>query len=144
MKLITPTSITRHGIGLPHITLGTEKYLLISTEMYDLLELSETRGLVFVEHSGKFYIAGKELPDAFKCTKYPQKYNYVTQSSTLAFWLREKFGYHKLVMIAKGRPKTIDGLRCYPLHVKEGVQRRSAGRMYAKMKETAHEAPPTE
>lgn len=133
MKIITPTTITQHGIGLPHMTLGTGKYLLVSTEMFDLLGLSETRGFIFIEYNGQLYVAGKDLPDAFKVTKYPSKYNYTHASSTLAFWLREKYGYYKIVLIVKEDPKTLDGIKCYPLTVKEGVERRGKNGAYKKM-----------
>lgn len=122
---------------MPHITLGTENFLLISTEMFDLLQLSDQRGFIFIENQGRFYIAGKDLPDAFKVTKYPQKYNYTHNSSTLAFWLREKFGYKKIIMIVKGRSKTIEGLVCWPLSVKEGIKRRAEHQTYNKMKDSA-------
>jgi len=137
MKILSPTTITRHGIGLPHITLGTEGFLTISIEMFDLLELSDNRGFVFVEDKNKFYVAGQEGKDAFKVTKYPKKYNYVHQSSVLAFWLRAKFGYKKIVMIATGRPKVLSGLKCYPLTVKQGVKRRGENQTYDAIKKNA-------
>lgn len=137
MKILSPTTITRHGIGLPHITLGTEGFLTISIEMFDLLELSDRRGFIFAEDKDKFFVAGREGPDTFKCTKYPKKYNYVHNSSTLAFWLREKFGYQKIVMIVDGRPMERDGVKYWPLSVKEGTKRRGENKTYDLLKENA-------
>jgi len=137
MKILSPTTITRHGIGLPHITLGTEGFLTISIEMFDLLELSDRRGFVFIEDKGKFFVAGREGPDVFKATKYPQKYNYVHNSSTLAFWLREKFGYQKIVMVVDGKATVRGDLKCWPLSVKEGTKRRGQNKTYDLLQKNA-------
>lgn len=137
MKIHTPSSVSAHGIGLPHFTLGTENFLTASIEIYDLLELSTSRGFIFAEDEEGFWVAGSDSRDSFIMNKYPSKFNYVYHSAALAFWLRAKFGFKKLVLIISGEKKHEKNITFWKLLAKEGIKRRSEHKKYKSLETAA-------
>lgn len=94
---LRPSTITKHAILLPHITLGTQSTFTVSDEFAKLLQ-PEGFFLFKVENNKVFIKKTCEI-DSFSLLKYNQKHNHVFTSTPLADFFRGMFSCKKIIFM---------------------------------------------